>query len=188
MLLLVQLDTSDAMGLPFPAGSHFSLLMCPTHDGALLHETGHLGYLPPGSGDTWRLPEAFWNDQPMWHVHAQLLRAGSDMKVHRDDGVLVAKSLSFEPFEERTEPYEDTGFIRGEQGFKVGGEPFWYQAARRFVCPCGSPMAFLMHLPPHLEFQTHQGDARLFALGNATHFFACVAMCHPRAVWAVHDS
>jgi hypothetical protein len=179
MALFFQLDVAAAFGLPFRAGSHLAVFMCPAHNDA------------PEQFDTHVLPARHWErrrriDGSLRFYEVILFKPGRRERTHPREPHLVPRRLRFEQAIEA---------VDGLQGFKVGGHPFWCQAPAYHACPCGAEMRLLCQVPEDHPFRKAAGAAPqpdafsataygLF-LGNAVYLLACEAQCSPFAVHPV---
>lgn len=146
MVTFMQIEIKKEFGLPFKEGSQLLIMMCPDHNEALLHEAS---WKP---GKTIKLPSKWWNDKSLKHV-GLFLFPPSDFKVKEEGLYIVPQKISFEKIEETSEKFEDTSFIKGMDGFKIGGYPAWYQEAKRFKCSCGGTMEFICQIPSSYEIE-----------------------------------
>jgi hypothetical protein len=203
MVLFFQFDVRGDFGLPFVSGSHLSLFMCPIHNDApeMLRES--------------QLLPAFWErrrtiDGLTRFYEMRLDRPGSVENTHPVDLVLLSKRLRFE---RKDESFDQDGgaleahprysavslsvgeFVKGIEGFKVGGQPTWAQGPEVHRCCCGADMTFVCQVPLNFPFpkmpeapeqpDSFSADDYCLFLGNETYIFACEAQCDPRAVHIV---
>lgn len=191
-VLFFQLDIEERFELPFEAGSHLVVTMCPEHNEALLHPSS---WEP---SNVIELPPRFWESPQYAHTFMALNPPGTRESPGPEDPYIEPRELRFTPFRDEVEDYGESGRKRGTDGFKIGGAPAWYQQAQKFVCSCGAPMKFVCQVPantdaferkPEAPEQPHtysSGHYCLF-LGNGTYVFACRDQCDPRSVWAVNQ-
>jgi hypothetical protein len=206
MTLFFQFDVREGFALPFVAGSHLCVFMCPVHNDA-----------PEMLNAARQLRQRFWDrrrriDGSTRFYELYLHRPGSSVSdvVHPPDEILRPKQLRFVLQDEVAdddavtlrahEKYAGVSLSLGEvvggvQGFKVGGQPAWAQAPEVHRCCCGAQMLFVCQVPldwpfaklpgaPEQPDSSSSDDYCLF-LGNETYVFACEAQCDPRAVHVV---
>lgn len=208
MVLFLQFDVEEQYGLPFPAGSHFTLFMCPVHNDA------------PEDFDARRLPKQFWKkraglteDERFYEL--MLHPPGEYEAVEPAQAYLVHKELQAtlrpemvhlideEVAQVNAHPHYPGVSLAvaqavGIDGLKVGGQPCWLQDPVVHLCCCGAEMRFLCQIPDEHEFaklpSAPEQDNRYPAgyynvfLGNAAYVFACEAGCDTRAVHVVVDT
>lgn len=178
----LQLDLRGEFGLPFKAGSHLVVMMCPLHNEIPDSDLASPSELPP----------AYW-ELGSGHYLLRLYPPSVALVSGPVDRHLRAAGLSFEPEAETIRAVG--GFLIGSEGFKIGGTPSWAQVPECHVCCCGAEMAFIGQVPLDHPFpklpeapeqpDTFSSDDYCLFLGNETYLFACPRQCHPGAVWPV---
>ena len=185
MALFFQLDVRADFGLPFKAGSHLLVFMCPTHNE------------PPS------LP-AIYNDSPLapsyWDADkghfALLLYPPTELQSNgKLDPFIEPYRLQFKS---ATEEIQVGDFDVGSYDFKVGGVPGWinYKIDKR--CTCGGQLSFLCQTPDGFGFKqtdtapeqpdSFSSSEYCLFLGNQVYILACDRQCDPRAVIAGCDN
>lgn len=194
LVLFFQFDLDEAFELPFQAGSHLTVFMCPTHNEihSLCPESGRNYELPPEYPYR-TLPKRYWDHNP-GHFRLLLNPPGVREVVHEPDTHLVSQSMRFKKTAETVEDH-GLGEILGSQGFKVGGLPAWSQDPEYYRCSCGAAMRFVCQLPgmfgfdkqPEAPEQPNSFSRTQYCLflGNDVYLFACEEQCRPEAVWVV---
>ncbi|MFC0543128.1 hypothetical protein [Kutzneria chonburiensis] len=179
MVLFFQLDVPadvEAFG-----DDHLLVFQCPKHNDAN----------DPLSGE--QLPPRFWDTPPegqlrFWQV---LLHRGSVVAAEPEPH-LQPRPLTLSRVEEQGD---------SNWGFKLGGEPCWYQDAEHCVCQCGADMVVLCQVPSNFGFPKRPGrpdqppepdrpatfidDEYVLFLGNRVYIAACPAHCDPGAAWPI---
>ena len=172
-LLFLQFDIDEAWSLPFRAGSHFVLFMCPKCNEIPSFETFDQG----------QLPSEFWK-QSEGHFFASLNEPEGKEQVQSAEAILVPLELHFEAM--RADGHApDT--------IRVGGRPFWLQDPERFTCQCGAELVLISQIAEGYGFEklsdapeqpdSFSFDAYCLFLGNEIYIFGCPNQCHPRSVW-----
>ncbi|MDB5386827.1 MAG: hypothetical protein JWM11_2473 [Planctomycetaceae bacterium] len=172
LLLFLQFDIDCAWCLPFVAESHLAVFMCP-----------QCNEIPSFEFPTGQLPAQYW-DKNEGHFFAVMSKPSSMESVRHAEPILVTKELQFEPMAQDGHA-PDT--------IRVGGNPFWLQGSERFVCTCGSEMAFVAQIAENFEFEkqvnapeqpdSFSSNAYCLFLGNEVYIFACPEQCNSRSVW-----
>ena len=173
LLLFLQFDIDKAWSLPLRAGSHLVVFMC-----AKCNEIPCFDEVPNG-----QLPTQFWNITN-GHFFAAMTKPDVMGSAQPADPFLVLKELRFVQMDKEGHT-SDT--------IRVGGHPFWLQYPERFICCCGSEMAFVSQIAENFRFEKQTdapeqpdsfsaNDYCLF-LGNEIYIFACPNQCDPRSVW-----
>lgn len=184
-VLFFQMDLPGESGLPFAAGSHLLVFMCPKHN-----EIPALGSDVASGG---RLPDGYW-DRNEGHYRLILNPPGVPEVVHEREPHLIYSEMVLHADEEAASGPE-APYLYGSEGFKVGGIPSWAQDPEEHRCSCGAAMAFICQVPlDHGFLKDEQADSQpdsfsteeycLF-LGNEVYIFGCNSQCGPLSVWAV---
>jgi hypothetical protein len=167
MQLFVQFDIPPELSLPFQAGSHLNVLMCPVHN-----------EIP--SFNSWSsLPPEYWKAaEPHWY--ASLFVNSVDFRASANYLAPFELVLADAPSSERFR-------------ISVGGVPDWVQDPEEFICCCGAHMQFVAQISDGAEFpkltdapeqpDSSSANDHVLFLGNEVYIFACSAQCNPRAVW-----
>lgn len=173
LLLFLQYDIDASWSLPFEAGSRLVVFMCPK-----CNEIPSFNPFPGGA-----LPADFWLSAE-GHFFAAMCKPADEEVILPQKPLLVTKELHFEPTAEE-------GHMPGS--VCVGGSPFWLQDPERFVCRCGSELAFVSQVAENFGFEkqadapaqpnSFSADEYCLFLGNEVYVFACPRQCDPRAVW-----
>ena len=186
LVLFIQIDLLAEFQLPFVAGSHLLVFMCPTHN-----EIPALGY---GLASDGKLPDDYWHRND-GHYALRLDRPDRNEVIAEEDGYLLPQALHFEMAKEEVHTFDGDELTRGSQGFKVGGMPSWAQDPEYYRCTCGSDMAFICQLPDGFPFpkrpqapsqpNSFSNSGYCLFLGNEVYLFGCKSQCEPAAIWAV---
>ncbi len=173
MQLFVQFDIEQRFGIPFGAGSHFVLFMCPV-----------CNEIPSFENFSRRiLPSDYWERTEGNHYAALYFSEKADTIVE-GDSLLSPYELSF---------IDDAKGLQPKPHIGIGGEPQWVQDEEHFACSCGGKMSFLTQISENFPFPKlpsappqpdsfSQDDYCLF-LGNEVYVFACENQCNERAIW-----
>jgi len=174
MQLFFQFDIEQRFDLPFKAGGHFVLFMCP-----LCNEIPSFESFPGGA-----LPEDYWNRTEGNH-YAALYRSGSANALARSNNSLLrAFKLDF---------VDNGPELHSRPSIRIGGDPQWLQDAEDFTCSCGAKMKLLTQVSENFPFPktpsapsqpgSFSKDDYCLFLGNEVYVFACEKQCDERAIW-----
>jgi hypothetical protein len=169
LLLFLQFDLPGELGLPFEAGSHITVFMCPEHN-----EIPSFDRTSTLIGNYWESAEGHW--------FAMLAKPKGQERSVRGPELLMQRALRMD------DVAEDEMYRIG-----VSGTPEWVQQPEHFICSCGSPMHFVCQISDSYKFTRQANapeqpdscysDGYVLFLGNETYVFACPQQCNPRAVW-----
>lgn len=129
------------------------------------------------------LPKEYWNITD-GHYLLRLLPPSQTLDAARSESQLMHQFIVATPLDDQS-----------ADGFKLFGEPHWFQEPELHTCSCGAPMTLLLQLPENYAFPMADGAEEqpdsfsateycLF-LGNQLYLLACTKQCHPLALWPV---
>lgn len=186
MVLFFQFDIRSEFEIPFKAGSHLLVFMCPTHNE------------PPGLPAIYNdspLPTSYW-DADDGHFALRLFPPNKLESNGQLDQYISPYSLAFERAEEEIQDFDE--FDVGSYDFKIGGVPGWMNYRIDKQCTCGGQMSFICQTPDGFGFKQtpnapEQPDSfstteYCLFLGNQLYILGCNRQCDPRAVIAGCDN
>jgi hypothetical protein len=187
MVLFFQFDIRSEFKLPFEAGSHLLVFMCPKHN--------DIPWMPDNQAMT-KLAERFWEKESE-HYAIILNRPNKKEWIAEPDPILQHRRLTFKRSIEAVQPFGD--FDVGGYEFKVGGVPSWINFSfDDKQCPCGCKLQFVCQVSEDFSFPQRPGvpeqpdnfssTAYGLFLGNFVYIMACSRQCDPRALFAVVDN